>query len=131
MISREEATRWADRPLLKAQWAAVVDTVGGTILAAAIKSTRPYGVVVSCGNAASSELPLNVYPFILRGVTLTGIDSQNCPMALRETVWRNLAKEWRPPALEEMIHEIPLEELDAMIGKILSGSLSGRCLVRL
>jgi acrylyl-CoA reductase (NADPH) len=131
VITRDEASEGADRPLLRARWSGVVDTVGGAILTAAIKSTQPYGTVVCCGNAASHDLPLNVFPFILRGVTLTGIDSQNCPMALRETVWHNLADKWRPATLTELVKEIDLNGLDSMIDRILEGRMSGRCLVRL
>ena len=65
-------------PILKPQWAGAVDTVGGQILSTAIKSTKPEGVVTCCGNVASPDLPINVFPFILRGVSLLGIDSQHC-----------------------------------------------------
>jgi putative YhdH/YhfP family quinone oxidoreductase len=78
VIGRDGLRHGLDRPLAKARWAGVIDTVGGELLAAAIKSTKPLGVVTCCGNVASPDLPLTVYPFILRGVTLVGIDAQNC-----------------------------------------------------
>ena len=75
--------RAGGRPILKSQWADGIDTVGGDILTTTIRSTKYGAAVTCCGNVASADLPLNVYPFILRGVKLIGIDSQNCPMPLR------------------------------------------------
>ncbi len=83
VISPEESVDTSGRPLLKGRWAGAIDTVGGEILATAIKSVQYGGTVTSCGNAASPDLPLSVYPFILRGVSLLGIDSVNCPSGLR------------------------------------------------
>lgn len=93
-LSREQATAGQERMLLRERWAGVVDTVGGQILAAAIKSTKYGGIVACCGNAASGELPVSVYPFILRGVTLTGIDSAQCPLVRRKEIWELLAGKW-------------------------------------
>ncbi|MFP4030582.1 MAG: YhdH/YhfP family quinone oxidoreductase, partial [Desulfococcaceae bacterium] len=83
VIGREEASDDGGKPMLKGRWAGAVDTVGGEILATAIKSTDLHGTVTCCGLVASPDLPINVFPFILRGVTLVGIDSQNCPMDRR------------------------------------------------
>ncbi|MBW2392573.1 MAG: YhdH/YhfP family quinone oxidoreductase, partial [Deltaproteobacteria bacterium] len=80
VISRDEATDTSGKPLLKGRWAGVVDAVGGEILATAIRSTKLHGAVTCCGNVASPDLPINVYPFILRGISLVGIDSQSFPM---------------------------------------------------
>ena len=131
IIIRSEFTEDSGRPLLKARWAGVIDTVGGEVLAAAIKSTRPHGIVTCCGNVASPELPINVYPFILRGVTLAGIDSQNCPMPLRRDIWSRLADEWKIDMLEDLCHEISLHELNDGIKKILKGQMKGRTVVKL
>jgi putative YhdH/YhfP family quinone oxidoreductase len=131
IISRVEATEGSGKPLLKGLWAGVVDTVGGDILATAIKSTDLHGVVTCCGNVASPELPLNVFPFILRGVTLFGIDSQNCPMNHRRQVWQKLASEWKPDQLPEMAREVTLEGLEQEIQAILQGKQVGRVIVRL
>jgi acrylyl-CoA reductase (NADPH) len=131
MLSRTEATAGNERPLLKGVWAGVIDTVGGDILAAAIKSTDLQGVVTCCGNAASPDLPLTVFPFILRGVSLIGIDSQNCPMGLRRKVWQHLASDWKPAQLNNLCREVTLDELEAEIELILNGGQKGRVIVRM
>ncbi len=129
VIDRKEAVDGADRPLLKTRWAGVVDTVGGDALVAAIKSTHPLGVVTCCGNVASADLGLNVFPFILRGVSLVGIDSQNCPLEYRKEIWQKLATDWKIAKLEEISREVRLEDLDVEIGFILSGKQKGRVVV--
>ncbi len=131
VISRQESTDESGRLLLKGRWAGVVDTVGGDILATAIRATKPMGVVTCCGNVASSNLPLNVYPFILRGVKLIGIDSQNCPMDIRERIWNKIAEEWKISQLDNLANEISLDELDENIELILQGKHKGRVLVDL
>lgn len=131
IISRQDASEGHERPLLKGRWAGVVDTVGGEILAAAIKSTDLQGVVTCCGNVASPELPLNVFPFILRGVSLVGIDSQNCPMEQRRRLWQKLSKEWKPEKLNNMCREVNLAGLGDEIDLILRGGQQGRVVVNL
>jgi len=131
VISRVELAEKSNRPLLKPSWSGAVDTVGGEILANVIKATMPLGVVTCCGNVASPDLPLTVFPFILRGVSLAGIDSQNCPMPLRKMIWEALATEWKFEMLGELVHEITLEQLDEAIEKILKGELTGRTVVNL
>lgn len=131
IISRKEFTENSNRPILKVRWAGAIDTVGGEILATAIKSTGPLGVVTCCGNVASPELPINVFPFILRGISLIGIDSQNCPMTLRKEIWAKLADIWKLAMLEDLCDEISLGELDNKIGAILKGELKGRTLVNM
>lgn len=120
-----------DRALLPTKWGGVVDTVGGDILATAIKGTGFDGVVTCCGNAASGDLPLNVYPFILRGVHLLGIYSANCPMEKRLRVWQQLSKEWKLDRLETLCRTIGLQDLDDEIVKMLAGKSKGRCVVAL
>ena len=90
IISREQVSGSTDKALLRPRWAGVIDTVGGEILAKALKSTNPWGAVTCCGNVASGELPTTVYPFILRGVTLLGIDAAECPLTLRQKIWDKL-----------------------------------------
>ena len=131
VISREEVTAGAERPLLKERWAGVVDVVGGGILAAALKATRYGGVVTCCGLVASPELALNVYPFILRGVSLLGIDSVQCPATIRRKVWEKLAKEWKPAYLAEMVTEVPLAGIEEKIQAMLQGEIRGRVVVKL
>ena len=131
IISREEANDTSGRPLLKGRWAAVVDTVGGSILATAIKSTKQDGLVAACGNAASPDLPLTVYPFILRGVSLLGINSVDCPMDTRMLVWKKLAQEWKLDLSGDLASECSLEDLNPKINQILKGEIRGRVIVNL
>jgi putative YhdH/YhfP family quinone oxidoreductase len=130
-ITRDEATDTSGKPLLKNLWAGVIDTVGGDILATAIKSTSPWGAVTCCGNVASPDLPITVFPFILRGVRLVGIDSQNCPMDLRKSVWTRLAGDWKFEMLESLAREVTLDGLDHEINSILAGKQQGRVIVKL
>jgi acrylyl-CoA reductase (NADPH) len=131
IISREQAVDTKGRALLRERWAGVVDTVGGGMLATAIKATCYGGTVTCCGNAASSDLPLTVYPFIIRGVRLIGVDSAECSMAIRQLVWRKLANEWKLPELDGMATMISLAELDRHIELILAGQETGRVVVDL
>jgi putative YhdH/YhfP family quinone oxidoreductase len=131
IISREEAIDTSRRPLLKGRWAAVVDTVGGDILATAIKSTKQDGLVAACGNAASPDLALTVYPFILRGVSLLGINSVDCPMDTRMLIWKKLAQEWKVDLSGDLISKCSLEELSPKIDQILKGGIRGRVVVNL
>ncbi len=131
MISREDAVDKSGRPVLKGRWAGVVDTVGGDILATAIKSALPWAVVTCCGLVASPELPINVFPFILRGVKLIGIDSQNCPMDHRLQIWKLFTDEWRLNYPDGFCKDISIKELDYNISLILKGMQRGRILVNL
>jgi putative YhdH/YhfP family quinone oxidoreductase len=131
VIGREEATDDSGRPLLKARWAGVVDTVGGEMLATAIKTTKLHGSVTCCGNVASADLPMTVYPFILRGISLLGIDSQNCPMDVRRHLWGKMANEWRVDHLDRMTERVGLSELSGHIDEILAGKKKGRTVVDL
>jgi acrylyl-CoA reductase (NADPH) len=131
IISREEVTRGAERPLMKERWAGAVDVVGGDTLAAVLKASRYDGIVTCCGLVGSPELPLNVFPFILRGVSLIGIDSVQCPMPVRGEVWSKLAGDWKPERLEETVSECTLRGLEEKIFAILKGKVRGRTLVNL
>jgi acrylyl-CoA reductase (NADPH) len=131
VISIEEATDSSGKPLLKGLWAGGIDTIGGEILATMIKSIQSDGGVTCCGNVGSHDLPLNVYPFILRGVTLMGIDSQNCPMPMRLKVWNKIASEWKLERLELLTTEVSLNELNERIDLILQRKHKGRTIVRL
>jgi putative YhdH/YhfP family quinone oxidoreductase len=131
VLTREAVTSGSERPMMKERWAGVVDVVGGETLASAIKSTRYGGVVTCCGLVGSADLIMNVYPFILRGVTLIGIDSVNCPAGMRMNVWEKLAGEWKPGHLADVVAEVPLENLEDKIPAILRGGISGRVIVNL
>lgn len=130
VITRETLMENANRPMMKERWAGAVDVVGGEMLAAVLKSTRYGGTVTCCGLVGSPDLPMNVFPFILRGVSLLGIDSVQCPVETRLAVWQKLAGEWRVD-LEALVSEVSLEQLEDSIQAILKGGLRGRVLVKL
>jgi len=130
IISREEANDTSGRPLQKPRWAGVVDIVGGNILATALKTTKYGGLVAACGNAMSAELNVNVFPFILRGVSLLGVDSVEIPMRARQMAWNKLASEWSID-VGKLVTEVSLEELNPKIDEILKGGIRGRVLVNL
>jgi acrylyl-CoA reductase (NADPH) len=130
VISREEANDTSGRPLQKGRWAGVVDTVGGNILATAIKSTKYGGLVAACGNAMSADLAVSVYPFILRGVSLLGVDSVEVPMNTRLRTWQKLAHDWKLD-LSGIVSECSLEELSPKIDLLLQGGIRGRVVVDL
>jgi putative YhdH/YhfP family quinone oxidoreductase len=129
IISRQAFVENTKPPILPAKWAAVVDTVGGEILAAAVKSTQAWGKVTCCGLVASPDLPLTVFPFILRGVSLHGIDSQHYPIEPRQMLWKKLAHDWKPQKLPEMATQITLDQLPQAIDDMLNGRLKGRTVV--
>lgn len=132
IISTADADDQSSRPLLKPRWAGVIDTVGGNILSTAIKATRYGGTVTCCGNVTSGELHTSIYPFILNGVSLQGIDSVNCPSALRLRVWDRLAGDWKLDHLEAITTELPnLEALNERIGLLLQGKHRGRDIVKI
>jgi acrylyl-CoA reductase (NADPH) len=131
VVTREEVSDESPQPLLKSAWSGVVDAVGGNILATAVKSTHLWGTVTTCGMVASPDLPLTVFPFILRGVKLIGISSQNCPMKHRQYIWEQLAANWKIDALHTIFREVSLEELNPLIDTILKGGIKGRTLVNL
>jgi putative YhdH/YhfP family quinone oxidoreductase len=129
VLSRNEVIDTSDRPLLAARWAAAVDTVGGVPLATILRSTQHRGCVAACGLVAGPELSLTVYPFILRGVTLAGIDSAKCPRPERLAMWQKLAGTWRVERLEDLASESTLDDLPDRVEKILAGQIVGRTLV--
>ncbi len=131
IISIDDAIDTSGRPLLKGLWAGSIDTVGGDILATSIKTTNHGGVVTCCGNVASADLPINVYPFILRGVRLIGIDSQNCPMPLRKKIWQKIATDWKIDWLPTITTEASFAELDAKIDLMLQGKHVGRTIIKM
>ena len=131
VILRKDFEELQNKPLLKPQFAGGIDTVGGVILENILKTTNPLGVVTACGNAASIKLELTVFPFILRGVSLIGIDSQNYPMHYRTQVWNKLADAWKPENLEANCTTISLDELSEKLNLMLDGKLKGRTVLKL
>ncbi len=117
------------KPLGKERWAAAIDAVGSHTLANALAQTRYGGAVAACGLAGGMDLPMTVAPFILRGVTLIGIDSVNCPMPLRLEAWRRLAHELDRQKLSAMTETIPFDNVFEAGRRILEGKTRGRIVV--
>lgn len=131
VVGREATTDDGKKPLLTQRWAGVIENVGGNILSYALRSTKTHGIVTCCGNVASAELNLTVYPFILRGVTLFGVDSATSDMAIRRNLWQLLGGDWKIDHLERLAREITLNDLNQEIDKILASQQIGRCVVSL
>lgn len=131
IIHRKEVQDKSSKPLLGGRWAGAIDTVGGIMLDTALRQTKHNGTVACCGNVLGHELHTNVYPFILRGISLVGMDSGNCLMPLRKKLWQNLAKEWKPDQLSQISTSCSLDKLDTEINRILNGQQVGRVLVEL
>ena len=131
VIGREEILDSSKRPLLSARWAGAVDTVGGSLLASLLRAVKKEGCVACCGMVGGAELPMTVFPFILRGVTLAGIETAWCPLSRRLETWKLLAGSWRPESLHAIGRTIGLEELDACVRQMLAGQCVGRTVVDL
>ncbi len=132
VISIEEADDQSGRPLLRPRWAGAIDTVAGNILSTAIKTTQYGGSVTCCGNVGAADLHSSIFPFIINGITLLGIDSVNCPVDMRMKVWNKIASDWKLDRLEKITTELPsLEALEARIGLILEGKSRGRAIVKI
>ena len=119
------------KPLQKERWAGVVDAVGSHMLANALAQTRYGGVVAACGLAQGMDLPTSVMPFILRGVTLVGVDSVMAPLAKRQRAWDRLATDLDLELLEKMIIEVPLDGAIGKAHQLMAGTLRGRVVVKI
>ena len=119
------------KPLQKERWAAVVDAVGSHTLANACAQTRWGGVVAACGLAQGSDLPTTVMPFILRSVTLAGVDSVMAPLALRQQAWERLARDLDPALLERIATEVAFEDTIARAHDLMQNKLRGRVVVNI
>jgi acrylyl-CoA reductase (NADPH) len=119
------------KPFQKERWAGVVDAVGSHTLANALAQTRYGGVVAACGLAQGMDLPTTVMPFILRGVTLVGVDSVMAPLAKRQRAWSRLARDLDANLLESMVEEVPLEGAIAQAQALMNGQVRGRVVVKI
>lgn len=128
ILSREELDR-PGRPLATGRWDGVVDTVGGYTLASACASTRWNGAVAACGLAGSADFPATVMPFILRGITLYGINSVFTENAKRERAWSLLVEHFDKQTLEALVYDISLDEAIAVAPSVLAGQVRGRTVV--
>ena len=117
------------RPLETARWAGAIDAVGGDLLAWLTRTTNYWGSIASTGLTGGIELRTTVMPFILRGVSLIGIDSAMCPMAVRVEVWRRLASDMKPQQLSSIAREITLDGLPDAFDTLIRGAARGRYLV--
>jgi putative YhdH/YhfP family quinone oxidoreductase len=126
---RELLQDTSDRPLLKELWAGGIDTVGGVMLANVIKSCKENTAIAATGLVGSQDLPISVLPFILRGVSLLGINAQGLTPSARRELWLRLAREWKLEKLESLAIDCRLDDLDPQIDKILAGGQQGRVVV--
>ena len=131
IIDRQELLEENPRPLLKERWAGVVDVVGGPVLWNAVKALRYGGSVALCGLVGSPSLDASVFPFILRGVNLLGIDSVNVPQPLKSQMWQRLATDWKLTQLDALAQTIALEELESKLNGLLAGKGKGRMVLAL
>jgi len=128
VIDRAELTG-KPRPLSKERWAGGIDVAGSTVLANMLSMMKYRGVVAACGLAAGMDLPSSVAPFILRSVTLAGVDSVMCPKADRLEAWSRLAQDLDLGKLEEMITELPFDKVIETAPQFLDGAVRGRIVV--
>lgn len=130
IISRKEfIDNYDQKAMSKSEYSGGIDTVGGSILSGIIKSLKYNGAVTTCGNVASAEISTSIFPFILRGVKLIGIDSVEQPIEFKKEIWNLLAQEWKPTYLNEIVKEISIEQLPDVLTTILDGNARGRFVV--
>ena len=130
-ISRHDL-HWGQKPLERAIWAGCIDTVGGDMLAGLSRVIDLWGNIACCGMAGGHGLHTSVFPMILRGVSLLGISSTNCPIELRRRLWKRLGQEWKPPHLDEIIRgEVRLDSMPEQFERMLEGRSLGRTVVRI
>lgn len=126
LVERGELGSENPRPLLKEDWAAAVDVVGGDTLSNVVKSLRYGGSVAACGLVQSPNFTATVLPFILRGVNLLGVDSVQLPIASKRELWNKLANEWKLDKLDAICTDIGFTELEASLAQVLDGGANGR-----
>ncbi|PYI52586.1 acryloyl-CoA reductase [Paenibacillus flagellatus] len=133
VLGRDEIAGSTAKPLQKERWAGAVDPVGGPALAGLLGAVRYGGAVAVSGLTGGADVPATVYPFILRGVSLLGIDSVRCPHETRVRVWGRLADEWRPAGGYEPLvaDEIGLDRLPEALAAIVRGEMRGRVVVKI
>lgn len=131
IIDRRELQDDNPRPLLKERWAGVVDVVGGAVLWNAVKALRYGGSAACCGLVGSPSLEASVFPFILRGVNLLGVDSVNVPQPLKAAMWQRLATDWKLEHLNSLAQQIGLDELEEGLNTLLAGKGKGRMVLAL
>ncbi|TQR15585.1 NADPH:quinone oxidoreductase family protein [Psychrobacillus soli] len=131
IISRQELQPEKVRPIDKQRWAAAIDPVGGNTLAYILSTMKYGGSVAVSGLTGGSNVSTTVFPFILRGVNLLGIDSVYCPMSTRSALWERMANDMKPDKLEKITTEVTLDELAITLPLILEGNVKGRTVLKL
>ena len=131
VILRDTFNEESKKPIMNEKYIAVVDTVGGEILANALKYIKYDGVATCCGLTSSHELNTNVFPFILRGIRLIGIDSVECKLEKKQAAWEKLASKWKINTLDSITNEITLYEIKDAYKLLLSGKAVGRYVVKI
>ena len=131
ILDRKEVNDSSDQPLLPSRWSAAVDTIGGSTLSTIVRSLGHRGCVAACGLVGGVNFETSVYPFLLRGVTLDGIDSAACPRPERLDIWKRLAGDWKPEHLDLLTNVVSLNDIQPRIEAMLHGNLTGRTVVDL
>ncbi len=131
IIPAEELTEDSGKPMLKGRWAGAVETVGGPTLEVLTRSMQHRGVITFCGMITGMELKTNVFPFILRGLSLIGIDSAECPLPMKKELWQKLAGDWKSDKLEALCREIRLEDTPVALADMAKGKTRGRTVVKI
>ncbi len=131
IIDRQELLEPNPRPLLKERWAGAVDVVGGELLWNVIRSLQYGGSVACCGLVGSPKLEASVFPFILRGVNLLGVDSVNVPQKSKAAMWQRLSSDWKIACLNELAQTIQMSELESSLMTLLAGQSRGRVVLAL
>ncbi|MDC3416880.1 NADPH:quinone oxidoreductase family protein [Aquibacillus salsiterrae] len=131
VISRSDVYDEKIKPLDKQLWQAAVDPVGGNTLAATLSKIKYQGAVAVSGLTGGTSVPTTVFPFILRGVSLIGIDSVYCPMEVRKILWQRMATDLKPNNLVKVAREITIEQLPGALSAIINGKVIGRTIVNL
>jgi NADPH2:quinone reductase len=129
ILLRSEIDWASKRPMERAQWAGALDSVGGDTLAWLTKSMQQNGAIASFGNAGGLELHTSIFPFILRGIKLLGVDSAATPMPLRKQMWQRLAGDLRIDKFDQIAHRIALAELPEVCAKLIANTSHGRSVV--
>lgn len=131
VVLRNDFNEGAKKPMMGEKYAGVVDTVGGEVLANALKYIKYDGVATCCGLTSSHELNTNVFPFILRGVRLIGIDSVECKLEKKQAAWEKVASKWKVDTLDSITNEISLDEIKKAYDLLLAGRAVGRYVVKI
>jgi acrylyl-CoA reductase (NADPH) len=132
ILSRSDVTPEKFKPVNQQRWAGVVDPVGGASLAYLLSTTQYGGSVAVSGLTGGGDIPTTVFPFILRGVNLLGIDTVDCPMRVRNQLWERMASNLKPQGLlDQIAQEITLDEVPFCLSDILKGTVRGRTIVKL